>query len=200
MYFSNASIQESFDTYYRGEAIGHTKYMVIFMVFLSLAHIVAFVFNKLEHGRDFSSFVVFYGVPTVTLSLLYFVSKRNLKILDWAGGIFYISFTVSYLLVLIIKLANYEDRYIMENMDTAFAYPLFMYGGFLNMRFLSNFLVRFICLSILCMSYTNAHGEISEKEGYEKDVFIPVIFYISLIISSESFFYANLRAKAKLFL
>ena len=73
--------------------------MVIFMVFLSLSHLVAFVFNKLDNGRDFSSFVVFYGVPTVTLSVLYFVSKRNLKILDWAGGIFHISFTASYLLV-----------------------------------------------------------------------------------------------------
>ena len=88
----------------------------------------------------------------------------------------------------------------MENMEADFVFPLLMYGGFLNMKFLSNFLVRFICLSILIMSYTNGHGEISEKEGYEKDVFIPVIFYISLIISSESFFYANLRAKAKLFL
>ena len=73
--------------------------MVIFMVFLSLAHFVAFIFKKLEDGRDFSSFVVFYGVPTVTLLVLYLVSKRNLKILDWAGGIFHISFTASYLLV-----------------------------------------------------------------------------------------------------
>ena len=130
--------------------------MVIFMVFLTLAYVIAFVYNKVKNDRDFSSFVLFIGAPTVTLTILYLVSKRNLKVLDWAGGIFFVSCTVSYLLVLIIKLADYEDRYIMENMDTAFLFPLLMYGGFLNMKFLSNLLVRFICFFILIMSYSHA--------------------------------------------
>ena len=109
------------------------------------------------------------------------------------------SFTMSILFINVAQLVPYDNQEIVEQTEFSIAIPLFMYGGFLNLKVVRDLLVRFVCWMVIIINYYNSLEKL-EEEGQNTDLIMPVIFSISMLTLSESFFYANLKAKAKLFL
>ena len=57
----------------------------------------------------------------------------------------------------------YDNQEIVEQTEFSIAIPLFMYGGFLNLKVVRDLLVRFVCWMVIIINYYNSLEKLEEE-------------------------------------
>ena len=190
-------MEAEFLSYLRTEAQVHAKYIVIILCIYSFFLFCSSMYKWKVH-EDKDNIVVFllYLVPSLILAIIYQSSFKYEKLANIYGIALYLSYAVTLLAMYTANQIPFQNKQVVNQLQVSIVIFLVIYGGFFNLRVVVDVPTRIICLFIIATTLIMMF----HKNIEDYNTGSAIIFDILITIFCESFFFVNLKAKAKLFL
>ena len=151
---------------------------------------------KVYEDKDKIVVFLLYLVPSLTLATIYHLSFKYKKLANIYGIALYLSYAITLLVAYVADQIPFENEQVVNQLQVSIVIFLVIYGGFFNLRVAIDVPTRIICLFLIATTLIMMF----HKNIEDYNTGSAIIFDIIMTILCESFFYVNLKAKAKLFL